>query len=450
MKVYNTLTRKKEELEPMKPGKINMFVCGPTVNGSPHLGHAKTFIQFDFIVKYLRYKGYDVFYLQNITDIDDKIIKKAAEENISWLDVASGYEKEYREMMEALGVDSVTKYANATEHIDEIISQVKKLMEKEYAYETSDGIYYDVSKFKDYGKLSGRTELEEEDSVSRIDEGIDKRNWQDFCLWKFSEPGEPVWEADIGAGRPGWHIEDTAITEKYFGPQYDIHGGAEDLIFPHHEAEISQMEALSGKSPLVKYWLHTAFLNLQSKKMSKSKGNFMTINEALETYDYRVLRLLFISTHYRTPLDFRKDVLKSTQNTLEKIDDFIFNINPDLEDTQNENIIDRYRTLIIQSLDDNFDTPKALANFFDFTREINASGSLGKNVKEFLEELNTFFGFFKLEFNLDEEEINDLVDKRDTLREQKKFEEADKIREQLLEKGIKIYDTSQGTKWRRV
>ena len=267
--LYNTASRKKEEFIPRQEKKVNFFVCGPTVYDYPHLGHAKAYIQFDFIVRYLRYREYDVNYVQNITDIDDKIIKRSQEKGVSWDKLAREFEMIFLEDMAALHNTSVTKYARATNYIDQIVKQVKVLLDKGFAYRISDGIYYEVSKFIEYGKLSGRTELQEEDSVSRIDENKEKRGWNDFCLWKISKEGEPTWETEIGKGRPGWHIEDTAITETLFGSQYDIHGGAVDLIFPHHEAEIAQMEAASGKKPLVRYWLHVGFLNIDSKKCQR-------------------------------------------------------------------------------------------------------------------------------------------------------------------------------------
>ena len=246
MKLYNTLSRKKEILRPRKAKSINLFVCGPTTYDLSHLGHARTYIVFDMIVRYLRKSGYNVFYLQNITDIDDKIIKRAKEQHVHWRNLSRKFEKKYFKDMTALNITSCNKYAPATKHIKQIISQVKRLLKKGYAYQIEDGIYYDISKFKDYGKLSRRTVLQAEDAVSRIDTAKGKRNKGDFCLWKKSKPGEPFWASPWNLGRPGWHIEDTSITEKYFGPQYDIHGGARDLIFPHHEAEIAQMEAISG------------------------------------------------------------------------------------------------------------------------------------------------------------------------------------------------------------
>jgi len=319
LRVYNTLSQKKEIFRPRQNKKVNLFVCGPTVYDFSHIGHARTYIAFDMIAKYLKEKGYKVFYLQNITDIDDKIIKRAKEKNITPKQLARKFEKEYYKDMKALGITSVSKYARATDYIQEIINQVKKLIEKGVAYRINDGIYYDITKFKDYGKLSRRTVLQAEDAVSRIDEAKEKRNKGDFCLWKFSKPGEPKWKSPWGWGRPGWHIEDTAITQKHFGYQYDIHGGARDLIFPHHEAEIAQMEAISGKKPMAKYWLHTGFLTVEGKKMSKSLGNFITIREFLKENSPQILRMLVLKNHYRSPIDYSEKEINQAKKELQRI-----------------------------------------------------------------------------------------------------------------------------------
>ena len=254
MQFYNTLSRKKENFSPTKEDRVNLFVCGPTVYDFPHIGNGKTYIQFDVLAKSLRYSGYNVFYLQNITDIDDKILNRAKELGIPWKELAEKYEKIYQDNMRDLGIDSVSKYARATDFIPEIIKQIETLLRKGYAYQIPDGIYFETAKFKNYGKLSGRTELRADDAVSRIDEAPGKHGWNDFCLWKTEKSDEPSWPSPFGSGRPGWHIEDTAITEANFGPQYDIHGGAVDLVFPHHECEIAQMESTSGLAPLVRYF----------------------------------------------------------------------------------------------------------------------------------------------------------------------------------------------------
>ncbi|MEK6847592.1 MAG: cysteine--tRNA ligase, partial [Nanoarchaeota archaeon] len=384
IKLYNTLTRKKEVFKPISGKKVNFFVCGPTVYDYSHLGHAKTYIQFDMIVKYLRFRGFKVYYLQNITDIDDKIIKKAqsGSEGFNWKRISQKYEQLYKEDMAGLGVDSVNNYAKATDYIEEIISQVKRLIKKGYAYRISDGWYFDLSKDKDYGKLAKRTKIQGEDAVSRIDENKGKRNSGDFCLWKFSRPGEPIWKAEIGDGRPGWHIEDTAITEKNFGPKYDIHGGATDLIFPHHEAEIAQMESISGKKPLVRYWMHAGFLNMEKEKMSKSLGNFMTIREALRVYKKDTIRYFFASTNYRKPIDFSEGALKSAENSVERLKNIIAELKDDkklnkkyLEEFQNE-------------VDDDINLPNGLAVLWNLLRDERAEGKL-RTVKK----MNEVFSF---------------------------------------------------------
>ncbi|MFH1575472.1 MAG: cysteine--tRNA ligase, partial [Candidatus Nealsonbacteria bacterium] len=323
MKLYNTLTGKKETFKPKLDKKVNLFVCGPTVYDYSHLGHARTYVAFDVMVKYLKEKGYKIFYLQNITDIDDKIIKRAEEENITTEKLTKNFEKEYLKDMKSLKINSVTKYARATDHIKEIIAQVKTLQKNGFAYQIADGIYYDISKFKNYGKLSKRTVSQAEDGISRIDEGKEKINKGDFCLWKFSKEGEPKWPSPWGEGRPGWHIEDTSITQKFFGAQYDIHGGGKDLMFPHHEAEIAQMEAISGKRPMVKYWIHTGFLTVNGKKMSKSLGNFITIQDFMKEHSARVLRFLMAKTHYRSPADYTEASVIQAKKELERIDEFV-------------------------------------------------------------------------------------------------------------------------------
>ena len=312
--------------------KISLFVCGPTVYDFPHLGHARTYISFDAFVRFLRSQGYKVDYLQNITDIDDKIITRAKQVKITPQALAKRFENEYKKDIKTMGIVSVSKYARATDHIPEIIVQIGKLLKKGYAYELKgEGIYYDILKFKDYGKLSRRTSLQAEDAVSRIDESVKKQNKGDFALWKISKEGEPKWKSPWGWGRPGWHIEDTAMTEKHFGAQYELHGGARDLIFPHHEAEIAQMEAISGKKPMAKHWMHTGFLTVEGEKMSKSLGNFITIQNFLSEYSPRVLRLLVLKTHYRSPIDYSEKLLLQTQRELERIDEFIENVPQDSE-----------------------------------------------------------------------------------------------------------------------
>ena len=443
LKVYNTLTRKKETFKPLKGKKVQMFVCGPTVYDHAHLGHAKTYIQFDIIARYLRWKDYKLFYLQNLTDIDDRIIKRAQEQNLGdsgWKEIKDKFSASYLEDMKSLNVNSVDKYVPATEYISEIISQVKRLIKKKYAYKISDGWYFDLSKDDDYGKLAGRTGLEADDSISRIDENTEKRNKGDFCLWKFSKPNEPIWKSDLGDGRPGWHIEDTAITEKEFGSQYDMHGGGLDLIFPHHEAEIAQMESISGKSPLVKYWLHTGFLNVQKEKMSKSLGNFKTIKEALQIYSPEVLRYFFTSIHYRQPANFSEDNLKDAQNAHQRLK----NICRDLKDDRKEN--KKYLSEFEKAMDDDFNTPMALAVLWKFVRDTKANGKV-KTLKKMDEVLG--LDLFAEEKENIPANVQKLVEQREEARKKKDWKASDTLRDEINKLSYVIDDTKDGMRVRK-
>ena len=455
LKLYNTLTRKKEIFKPINKDKIKIFVCGPTVYDYSHLGHAKTYIQFDIIVKYLRYKGFKVFYLQNITDIDDKIIKKANEENTDWKNLSKKYKEFYLEDMKNLSINSVNKYARATNYISEIVSQVKRLIKKEIGYKISDGYYFDLTKFKEYGKLAKRKTQEDNDDISRIDENPEKKNKGDFCLWKFSKPDEPSWKTELGGGRPGWHIEDTAITETEFGPQYDIHGGGLGLIFPHHEAEIAQMESISGKKPLAKYWLHTGLLNINKEKMSKSLGNFTTIRDALKNYNKNIIRFLMLSTHYRKPLEFSEESLEQAKNSLNKLNEFILKLNNYKSKSKNNkkiySLIIKLKLNFEKSMDDDFETPKAITSIFEFTREVNKiiseeelSNSDVKKVKKLMNEINNIFGILEEKIIIIPREIQDLVDKRDEARKDKNFKLADELREKIKSLGYYVDDTKEG------
>ncbi|MBI5391410.1 cysteine--tRNA ligase [Candidatus Woesearchaeota archaeon] len=452
--VYNTLTRTKEEFKPMRKKKINLFVCGITPYDYAHLGHAKTYIQFDVIVKYLRFLKYNVVYLQNITDIDDKIIQRAQEKGIDWKDLASHYEQNYLENMHSLKVDSVTRYAKATDHIPEIVSQVQRLARKGYAYKISDGYYFDISKFKDYGKLAKRTAEQAEDSISRIDENNEKRNKGDFCLWKFKKDNEPFWETKIGTGRPGWHIEDTAITEKYFGVQYDIHGGAVDLIFPHHEAEIAQMEAISGKVPLVRYWLHTGFLNVNKEKMSKSLGNFFTIQDALKQYSPSVLRYVFLSSHYRKPLDFSLELLENAKGSLQRIQECVRNLGHCTGKGKSNACVKEMITKrmhdFTEAMNDDFETANALAVIFSVVRETNSllqekklSASDAKKILKFFLTIDSVFSLLEQD-DVIPKHIIDLAEQREQARKKKDWKQSDLLREALKKEEYGIDDTPYG------
>ncbi|MBI2109982.1 cysteine--tRNA ligase [Candidatus Woesearchaeota archaeon] len=447
LKLYNTLTRKKEPFVPLKGKNVNMFVCGITPYDFPHLGHAKTYIQFDIIARYLRYSGYKLFYLQNVTDIDDRIIERSKQLNVSWKTLSRKFESIYHNDMKSLDVTSINKFARATDYIKQIESQVKRMIKEGYAYKTNDGYYFNTSKFKNYGKLSRRTTEEAEDAVTRIDESVQKKNKADFCLWKFSIQNEPAWKSSLNLGRPGWHLEDTAITEKHFGPQYDLHGGAVDLIFPHHEAEIAQMESIS-KKPLVKYWLHTGFLNIKGKKMSKSLGNFMTVREAIKNYSPKVIRYFFISSHYRSPIDFNPDSLEQAKNSLSRLNEFALRLK-NSKQKDSLVLIEKTRQKFIEAMDDDFDTPKALSVLFEFMSQINKFGGSKKSYK-FLLEINKILGIFDLKTEKIPSEINKLVEKREKARKAKNWKEADRLRDLIKSKGYTIEDMEKGYNLKKI
>ena len=438
LKLYNTLTKKKEIFKPMKDKKVNLFICGLTVYDYAHIGHAKTYIQFDFLVKYLRWKGFKVFYLQNVTDIDDRIIKKANDTKQNWKSLALKFEKEYLEDTKNLDIDSINKYARATDFIPQIIDQVNRLVKKGYAYETEDGIYFEVKKFKEYGKLSGQ-DLNKIIAGSRIDINEKKKNSEDFVLWKKQKPNEPFWESPFGNGRPGWHIEDTAITEHFFGSQYDLHGGAIDLIFPHHECEIAQQEAASGKKPFVKYWVHTAFLNMGSEKMSKSLGNIIRIKDVLKKYDLKVIRYLFISQHYRTTLTYSEELLEQAKNSLQRLQETIYFLKKGKDNKKSLLLIKKARIKIERALDNDLDTPIAFSVLFELSKNLNKIGG-GRKSLEFFKEINHFLGIFDFgEANIPKEIIK-IAEKRLKARSQKNWQESDKLREELKKKGYLIED----------
>ncbi|MDG4763019.1 cysteine--tRNA ligase [Solwaraspora sp. WMMD406] len=453
MIIYNTLTRRKEPFVPMEPGRVRMFVCGPTVYDLSHVGHAKTYTQFDLVARYLRARGYRVTYAQNLTDIDDKIIRRAAELRVSPQQLAKENEQAYLEDMAALHNTSVDVHERALDHIDDIVAQVQALIDRGHAYRLDDGWYFDLSTFAGYGKLSGRTETRPEDSLSRVDENEQKRNPGDFALWKSRKPGEPYWDTRLGPGRPGWHIEDTAITEALFGPQYDLHGGAEDLIFPHHEAEIAQMESASGREPLVRCWMHTGFLRVGGDKMAKSAGNFTTIRDALGRADFRTLRYAFLSQHYRSSMELDEGTLEQARGARRRVENFWRLIDHSHDDHATRDLTERTRDDFYARMDDDFDAPGALAALFEYIREHNRSEHQpGRAAADFLTEVNTIFDAFDFERDeagADDAVIERLLADRRRLRGEKLYAEADAIRADLTARGIVIEDTATGTRWWR-
>ena len=446
MDIYSTLTRSKENFETMNKNRVNFFVCGPTVYDDAHIGHGRTYISFDTIKRYLEYSGYAVFYIQNITDIDDKIINRSKESGIPANDIARKFEKRYIEDMTKLNVTGVNLFARATNHLDEIIYQIQRLIDKGFAYESEDGVYFEIEKFKEFGKLSNR-KIEELESHRELAETT-KRNEQDFALWKKRDGiDEPVFSSPWGDGRPGWHIEDTAITEYYFGEQYDVHGGGLDLIFPHHEAEITQMEAVSGKSPMVRYWLHTGFLNVKGEKMSKSLHNFITIRELLQDWDADTFRFFVLSTHYRSPIDFSKDSLHQSEKSLEKIKKFYSTLDVEECDVESDlEVLNDAKQEFFNSMDDDFNTPKAIASLFVLMNEcknIDLSDDDKIAIKVFLNDVSQILGidFYLEETSAGSDDLFNLITNvRADLRAAKQYELSDKIRDELINLGYEIND----------
>ncbi|MBE6500704.1 MAG: cysteine--tRNA ligase [Methanobrevibacter thaueri] len=448
MEIYSTLTRSKEDFKTINNNRVNLFVCGPTVYDDAHIGHGRTYISFDTIKRYLEFKGYAVFYIQNITDVDDKIINRSKESGIPAQQLARKFEKRYQEDMEKLNVTNVSLFARATDHMPEIINQIQRLIDKGFAYETDDGVYFEVDKFEEFGKLSNRNT---QDAESHRDIAqTTKKNPQDFALWKKRiGVDEPVWQSPWGDGRPGWHIEDTAITEYYFGAQYDVHGGGLDLIFPHHEAEITQMEAVSGKSPMVKYWLHTGFLNVNGEKMSKSLHNFITIRELLETYEADTFRFFVLSTHYRSPIDFSKDSLHQSERSLDRIRKYYDQLDVEVEDDSFESdVLSKHKLEFFNSMDDDFNTPKAIAALFGLMNDTkNDLDSLSDEdkmaIKAFLNDASHILG---VNFNVPSvgagsDDLLDLIgDVRSKLRANKQYDLSDEIRDNLQSLGFEIND----------
>lgn len=467
VKVYNTLTRKMEEFEPLHGNRVSMFVCGVTPYDYTHLGHAKSLVAFDTIAKYLRYRGYSVFYIQNVTDVDDRLVDRSKESGESVPELVEKFFKLFLDDMEALGMDSVNLYAYATEHIPEIMEQIKGLIEKGYAYESNGNVYFEVGKFPEFGKLSKQV-LEELRPGARVEVDENKRNPEDFALWKAEKPGEPTWESPWGKGRPGWHIEDTAITMAYFGEQYDIHGGATELIFPHHEAEIAQAEALTGKKPFVKYWLHTGVLNVEGEKMSKSLKNFWMVQDALKEYDADVLRFFLVNAHYRSPVDFSNELLEEAKQSYGRLVETVQNVQFVLrqqtreertaDDDEIDKAIKEVKEKFEESMDNDFNTREAISHLFTFSSKVNVGLSKGlareslENVLSTYQTLGGVLGLFGGQIAKDEVVdglMEFLVEMREKARKEKNFEVSDEIRNKLAEIGILLEDTKDGPRWKK-
>ncbi|TMA64363.1 MAG: cysteine--tRNA ligase [Deltaproteobacteria bacterium] len=463
LKIFNTLGGQKETFEPLTPGRVHMYVCGVTVYDSAHLGHCRFLITFDVIYRYLRFLGFDVNYVRNFTDVDDKIIKRANEENASCEAITERYIGEFHQDSGALGLLAPTIEPRATAHIAEIVEMIKRLEAQGLAYRVDGDVFFSVAGFGDYGKLS-RKNIDELEAGARVEVDERKRSPLDFALWKSSKPGEPTWESPWGHGRPGWHIECSAMSTKYLGQPFDIHGGGRDLIFPHHENEIAQSEGAYGR-PLARFWLHNGFLNINQEKMSKSLGNFFTIREILDDFDPAALRHYFLSSHYRSPMDFSKDGLNEAARATDRIIETLDRVNywagygaPVVADPA---VIESFRA----EMDDDFNTPRALALIFDEVRSLNRllDGKKSKGIEERGAALGAICdtlgllrdGYadrkkqrFLKKTNITIEQIKEFIDLRDQARAAKNWQEADRIRDQLAANGIVLEDTVQGTMWK--
>ena len=465
MKIFNTMTRTKEEFKPLEEGKVKMYVCGPTVYNYIHVGNARPFIIFDTLRRYLEYRGYEVTYVQNFTDVDDKIIKRGHEENIAPEEVAKKYIEEYFVDADGLGIKRATVHPQVTENIQEIIDFVRELEEKGYAYAVNGDVYFDTQKFNDYGKLSG-IKQDELEAGSRIEVNDQKRHPMDFVLWKAKKEGEPGWSSPWGEGRPGWHIECSVMSNRYLGETIDIHAGGQDLKFPHHENEIAQSEARSGKT-FSNYWLHNEYINVNNEKMSKSLGNFFTVREISEVFDLEVVRLFMLSTHYRNPINFSDEILNQSKAGLERLYNakeraqFIINNLQDSKMTEEEAKLQEelagFRQKFIDAMDDDVNTADAVSVIFELAKFMN-SNITEKSSKEFAEkviaEFNELTGVLNIvskdkKEDILDEEIEQLIAQRTEAKKNKNFQLADEIRQQLLDKGIILEDTRQGVKWKR-
>lgn len=463
LSVYNDLTRKKEPFEPIEKGKVRFYVCGPTVYDFFHIGNARPFVLFDVFRRYLESTGYQVTFVQNFTDIDDKMIRRANEMGITVPELAEKFIGEYFQDADALGIRRATVNPRATHEIEEIIRIVVTLVAKGHAYEKEGDVYFSVASFPEYGKLS-KQGIDELKSGARIEVDERKNDPLDFALWKSSKPGEPYWDSPWGKGRPGWHIECSAMSTKYLGDSIDIHGGGSDLIFPHHENEIAQSECASG-CQFVKYWLHNAYIMIDKEKMSKSLGNFMTVRDIRKKFNPLVLRFFLLSAHYRSPINFSKEGLDQAQSALERINncyaDLKFaaaNRNPCGKDSALAAAVEKASLGYTEAMDDDFNTAGALGCVFDVVRAVNVhltenhgfcqDGILA--AKDFLDRVNSVFGFFSDDKAQESDlEIDALLEERAEARKNKNFKRSDEIRDMLAQKGIIIEDTPQGARWKR-
>ncbi|MCL6494122.1 MAG: cysteine--tRNA ligase [Ignavibacterium sp.] len=467
LKIYNTLTKQKEEFIPLNPPLVKMYMCGPTVYDYFHIGNARSFIMSDIVRRYLEYKGYVVTFVMNLTDVDDKIIKKANQEGKSAQEVAEFYIKEFFNDIEKLKIKPATFYPRATEFMSDMIEMIKKLEEKGIAYNVDGNVFYDVSKFNGYGKLSGKN-TDELEIGARVEVNEEKKHPLDFALWKKAKEGEPYWESPWGKGRPGWHIECSAMSCKLLGESFDIHAGGHDLIFPHHENEIAQSEAANEK-PFAKYWLHFGFLNINEEKMSKSLGNFFTAREVLKKYSAEAVRLFFAQAHYRGPLNFSDELLQAAEKGVEKLQNLTDKIEDELrKNSDNGKQIEfdfkSWYEKFEQAMDDDFNSAQAVAVMFDFTREVNRviaeNENLNKdfynNVKSFLkktaEDVLGVISFQKKESlpSLEDDLIELLINIRTEAKKEKNYALSDKIRDELKNLGVILQDTKDGTSFKKV
>ena len=468
MKIFNSMSRQKEEFVPIQPGKVSIYACGPTVYNFIHVGNARPIILFDVLRRYFEYRGYDVTFVQNFTDVDDKIIKRANEEGITSQEVAEKYIQEYFTDAQGLGVRPATIHPKATENMQQIIDMVQTLIDKGYAYPVENGdVYYRTLKFKGYGKLSHQP-IEDLQSGARIAVGDVKENPLDFALWKAAKPGEPAWDSPWGPGRPGWHIECSAMSNRYLGKTIDIHCGGEDLQFPHHENEIAQSEAANG-CEFVHYWMHNGFLNIDNRKMSKSLGNFFTVREAAEAYGYETIRLFMLSAHYRSPLNYSADILHQAQNSLDRLysaeDHLKYLAANGAEGDKNAaeaalaDTFDSYRQRFDEAMDDDFNTANAISVLFELVRAINIATAdenqpTKARAQACLDMVHEFTDVLGLLYSRKEESLDEKVEQmiadRQAARAAKNWAEADRIRDELKAMGIELKDTKQGVQWKKI